>query len=693
MKTFTFPFIITLLCLGSILQVHAQSEKSVRLGKADEVRSKFEKKTDLMRNKGIAVQIVQDRPGKSPLVLELKSTKKEEAAEFFYGEVADVKNSNFYLKIKGNEASGFIMMKDQKKYYEYSTLSSGQVHLVEKPIDEVICINYTHTRQNTDISAEQLHSVTSAVPLLESLPGASAVVLLDFDGHTVTGTLWNHGFNNGEPIVAEPAYLSMEEMMGVWKMMSEDFRPFAINVTTSEAVYQSAPANRRTRVIFTPTNYFYPGHGGAAYVGSYSWGDQGDGGTPSFVWNQGIKGAGEAGSHEVGHTFNLVHDGRGAPYDEEYFSGQQDWAPIMGTGYSVSSVQWSKGEYPFANNTEDDLEMIAYYSGVGYRADDHGNTNHTATPLIITGPASISPDDNIGVIETRNDTDVFSFTTAAGYLNLFVSPEPSFHNLSVSLKLTNSSGDVIPIQKSDNFVGSITMDLPAGTYFLEVDGIKGISGADSDYGSIGKYTLSGLLALNSNPVIAITSPTDRQTFTIPQNPIPITVSVTDEGGAVTKVEFFSGTTKIGEDYEAPYMFEWRQPHVGTYPLTAIATDDKGVKMTSQVIHVIVAKPGKGNLASGEQSSKNALLKPDMEELEVYPNPISVNNALKVDLPAHYQDVQVIFHDLSTGRKVLQQTYNDTRALEVDVKTLARGLYGITVIAGEKAWTKKIVIKP
>ncbi len=60
-------------------------------------------------------------------------------------------------------------------------------------------------------------------------------------------------------------------------------------------------------------------------------------------------------SHEAGHSFGLLHDGTST---NPYYDGQGIWAPIMGTGYSKTLTQWSKGEYFGANNKENDIALI-----------------------------------------------------------------------------------------------------------------------------------------------------------------------------------------------------------------------------------------------------------------------------------------------------------------------------------------------
>ncbi|WP_207434174.1 Ig-like domain-containing protein [Sabulibacter ruber] len=499
----------------------------------------------------------------------------------------DAPYSNFFLEITNREARGTIILREQKKLYRYSSTSDGSVYLTEEDIDKVLCIGFQEEKQTLSSSIIQNSTVAAATPLLESFPGASAVLYLDFDGQTVTNTYWNSHFNSGNPIVAAPANLSASAITEIWKIISEDYRPFGLNVTTSEAVFNSAPLNRRMRVIFTPTNYFYPNAGGVAYVGSFTWGTSRGAEHPCWVFNSSIKGAGDCGSHESGHTLGLGHDGRTTP-TEAYFQGQDSWAPIMGTSYYRSVAQWSKGEYSYADNTEDDLYKIATMNGFSYRADDHGNVNSTATPLKVDESGRIVETSNKGIIGTRTDVDVFSFTSIGGTVTLTVSPNPNYPNLDILLTLRNGANTVVAKADPTTLDASLSVTLPAGTYYLAIDGTKGSLGADSDYASLGEYTVSGLIP-NGSPSISITSPTAGANFNAPAS-FSIAASATDTDGSITKVEFFQGTTKLGEDLSAPYSFSWNGVAAGTYSLTAKATDNSGKTTTSAPVTVSSVVP-------------------------------------------------------------------------------------------------------
>ena len=69
-------------------------------------------------------------------------------------------------------------------------------------------------------------------------------------------------------------------------------------------------------------------------------------------------------------------------------------------------MQWSRGEYPRANNHEDDLALIAAHAP--YRADDHTDSCPGATALA-AAPAAVAA----GVIGSAADADTFAFFAAA----------------------------------------------------------------------------------------------------------------------------------------------------------------------------------------------------------------------------------------------------------------------------------------
>ena len=347
---------------------------------------------------------------------------------------------------------------------------------------------------------------------LNSKPGAPRTIFLDFDGHVTEGTAWNSSYSittinsppydtNGNPGVFSDGELSAIQRM--WRMVAEDFAPFDVNVTTQDpgiaAITRSGSGDGvyGTRVVITDD--FVPngcGCGGFAYVGIFNRTD--DFYKPAFVFNTGRKGGGEAITHEAGHNLGLSHDGTSSVgYYTGHGSGETGWAPIMGVGYNKSLVQWSRGEYADANQTQDDYTRMQQY-GLPVRSDDHGDSIAGASDLNAASDGITTNLSGRGVIAGRNDADFFRFFSGSGSFDLSATPSPDEPNLDLVMRLHNADGSVIASSNpTEQLAASLSGSLGAGEYYVSVDGVgKGdvLGTGYSDYGSLGNYSVSGVVA-------------------------------------------------------------------------------------------------------------------------------------------------------------------------------------------------------
>jgi hypothetical protein len=94
-------------------------------------------------------------------------------------------------------------------------------------------------------------------------------------------------------------------------------------------------------------------------------------------------------------------------------------------------------------------------------------------------------------------------------------------------------------------------------------------------------------AANVPPAVSIAQPTSGAGFTAPAT-IDVMATATDTDGSVTKVDFYVGATLLASDSVAPYSFAWNGVGVGSYTITAVATDDAGATTTSGGVSVAVA---------------------------------------------------------------------------------------------------------
>jgi hypothetical protein len=278
-----------------------------------------------------------------------------------------------------------------------------------------------------------------------------------------------------------------------------------VDVTTQDpgaaALDRSSGADTQfgTRVLVTPstdaaTRICGNGCGGVAFVGVYNLVGSAYY-QPAYVFPQLLsnvdKYIAEAASHEAGHNLGLFHDGTSTV---GYYTGHRNWAPIMGVGYNEPLVQWSSGEYPDADNAQDDVAVIQSF-GLPLRVDDHGSGFATATALDTARKAA-------GVIERRTDADVLSFRrTCSAKTTITVKPAENSPNLDVRLRLHTAGRALLtssnPLSGEASFdvatglQATISRSLTAGSYYLTVDGVGAKTPATgySDYGSLGKYSV------------------------------------------------------------------------------------------------------------------------------------------------------------------------------------------------------------
>lgn len=344
---------------------------------------------------------------------------------------------------------------------------------------------------------------------LNSLPGASRVIYLDFNGYTLTNSAWNPGSTvqiTPYDTDSTPGTFSTAERAVVqetWQRVAEDYAPFGINVTTqdpgADALNRSSSSDQTygSRVVIDPTGWYYGPKctcGGVAYIGTFDSANNGYN-QPAWVFTKGVgtsaKNLAEVSSHEAGHNLGLGHD---ATSTVGYYAGHGAWAPIMGSGYGRAITQWSRGEYSGANNREDDFTVMGQ-NGAPLRETDHGTTPDTATEIELGLTVS-------GVNAAQDDVDHFRITVPEGTRTFTASPAAIGGNLDISLSVLDSAGEVLATWNPNSgqkdaatptgLGATGTLDLPAGTYVVRVDDTgfgNPLNTGYSTYGSHGAFTI------------------------------------------------------------------------------------------------------------------------------------------------------------------------------------------------------------
>jgi PKD repeat protein len=436
---------------------------------------------------------------------------------------------------------------------------------------------------------------------LHSKPGAKRTVYLNFRGALIGNTAWNNG---GGTITALPfdtdgvpysfSSAELQRIQYIWQRVAEDYAPFDVDVTTeqppADALTRSGAGDDvfGTTVVITSRSGVYScSCGGVAYIGVF---DDSDFYKPALVFYDALGGGNEkyvaeAISHEAGHNVGLLHDGySGGGYYPGHGSGATGWAPIMGVGYYQALVQWSKGEYATANNTQDDYVVMGT-NGLPVRLDDHAGSLGGATALAGSVNGSLVSLRGEGIIERPGDVDVFAFSAGAGTATFNAAPAARAPNVDLKLELRNASGVVLASANPGTALpASISFALPAeGTYYLAVAGVgqgDPLATGYTNYGSIGQYAVTAEVSAGGTglpPQAVLTATPTRGTA-------PLTVAFSaagssDPDGSIASYAWTFGDGGSASGATASHTYT----AAGSYTAQLRVTDNTGLSAVQSTV--------------------------------------------------------------------------------------------------------------
>ncbi|MGF1695381.1 PKD domain-containing protein [Vibrio lamellibrachiae] len=452
--------------------------------------------------------------------------------------------------------------------------------------------------------------------LLHSRPGSSRVIYLDFTGDSnIINTAWNNSYGNFNAtpfdLDGSPNTFSSSEhsaIQKVWQMVAEDYAPFDVDVTTQDpgvdAIMRdnSGDSIYGTRVMITEDFTAGPNAcncGGFAYVGVFDYypGFYSAGWyKPAFVFYDNLsnsaKNIAEATSHEAGHNLGLSHDG--GPGTNYYWGhngtgNSLGWAPIMGVGYDQPLVQWSKGDYYGANNSEDDLSVIDSF-GAKLLVDDN---NGLPSAELLTGSSdgsNVTLDAVSSIISGTNDVDFYRIESGSGDLSITIEPHVESPNLDIMAILYDSSGGMLASFNPSPSLSATIVNYPVALndYYLSVEGVgvgSPMSSSPSgytDYGSLGNYTLSGTYP----DAGGVLKPTADISATPISGNYPLFVEFNGSGSSANEPnttissyewDFGDGNVDTGLDSSHTYTIP------GSYTATLTVTDSNGNSSEDSVI--------------------------------------------------------------------------------------------------------------
>lgn len=169
-------------------------------------------------------------------------------------------------------------------------------------------------------------------------------------------------------------------------------------------------------------------------------------------------------------------------------------------------------------------------------------------------------------------------------------------NIPISVNASDADGTISKVEFFSGTTSLVTItsspwsvtwnDVPSGTYSLTAIATDNTN-LQTTSSPVSITVNNSPPATNQPPIISITDIVGDSIDFIPPGSVTIAANASDPDGQVTKVEFLNGIQKLGEKTSEPWSFEWNDIPAGTYPLTAVATDNLGAKTTSSVVSLTI----------------------------------------------------------------------------------------------------------
>ena len=182
------------------------------------------------------------------------------------------------------------------------------------------------------------------------------------------------------------------------------------------------------------------------------------------------------------------------------------------------------------------------------------------------------------------------------------------------------------------------------------------------------------------PSVTVTSPSDGSEYG-PDETILIEAEAVS-GAGISKVEFFAGWIKIGEDTTAPFELTWNELPLGIHDIAARAMDNNGYAVTDLISVEVVW------VTSTEETDLNRWDRP-----RVYPNPTGASPHLYMHIPVP-GPLEILLFDAAgriAGRQNIRSLPSGSQVIEIDMRGYPSGVYFFRAVSGEYIQSGKFVL--
>ncbi len=325
--------------------------------------------------------------------------------------------------------------------------------------------------------------------------------------------------------------------------------------------------------------------------------------------------------------------------------------------YGFLWVDVPAGNYTFTAKATDDSSMVTTSAAVKVSV-----VAHSAPTVSLTNPAN---------------NEIFAGPATIRLRAAANDPEGTVS------KVEFYNGDTL-LSTVHNYPYTYTWkDVPLGKYKLTAKAIN-------NFGLVTTSLVTKISVVpNKAPAVAITNLANYQRFTAPAT-IPLIAFAKDPDGTISKVEFYRGTALLHTEYIGPYTHTMKDLPAGTYTITAKAIDNLGLSKTSAPVTIVVTAADTP-IVSNRKPLVNDLTQVNKGvSIKLWPNP--AGNTLNIYSDGLVQNKQTNLSVISVSGVVMKtiQLYSVNQTIQLDVSSLASGVYTIKFICGDKVMYKQFI---
>jgi RHS repeat-associated protein len=289
-------------------------------------------------------------------------------------------------------------------------------------------------------------------------------------------------------------------------------------------------------------------------------------------------------------TVSLTSPANGAVFPQQSENIQLTASTSTTQGYTVSKVEFFQGSTLIGTDT------AAPYS-ITWMNVQAGSYALTAKATAIKKGSPDQTAVSAPVAVTVNAPPVVSLTSPVAGTTYPIPPP----NIAVNAAASDSDGTITKVEFYDctsngQLLATVTTPPYSFTWTLPPPywGAEGGFVSFNIYGviayatdNLGSIESSGCKVVFLAPTVTLVSPQNGASFTAPAT-IALNAAISPPDVPIGKMQFYNGTTLLGEAFSAPYSFNWQNVGVGAYSLTAKAVTALEEEWSSAQVNVTVS---------------------------------------------------------------------------------------------------------